>query len=165
MLSFDNICTTQLLLKVYTILFLGYNKVCWALQIATLENTHRIFCISKKWLFGERMIIYQVNINRYLYPNGYFPSIGTNGECKCFLKTSTRHKNLLRCSEQLVENYVEKTTITFFDWSNKNREELKVFQSIELELRRNCERQKVQNQFLHQFDWSNNLELEYYLSF
>ena len=61
------------------------------------------------------MIIYQVNMNRYLYPKGYFPSIGTNGEFKCFIKTSTRHKNLLRCSEQLLENSIEKTIIIFFD--------------------------------------------------
>ena len=165
MLSFDNICPTQLLLKVYINLFLWYNKVCWVLQIATLENTHQIFCVSKKWLFGERMIIYQVNMNRYLYPKGYFPSIGTKGESKCFIKTSTRHKNLLRYSEQLLENSVEKTIIIFFDWSNRNWEELKVFQSTELELRRNRERQKVHNQFLHQFDRSSNLELEFHLSF
>ena len=34
----------------------------------------------------EKKISYQVNMNHYLYPKGYYPSIGTNKELQCFKK-------------------------------------------------------------------------------
>ena len=64
-----------------------YDQVCWVLQIETLENTHRIFFFFFCFLLFKRenKINYQVNMNHYLYPNGYYPLTGTDGELQHFV--------------------------------------------------------------------------------
>ena len=47
------------------------------LQIAILENTHRFLVFLRKMKANKLRRSYQMNINHYLYPNDYDPSIGT----------------------------------------------------------------------------------------
>ena len=67
------------------------------------------------------MINYQVNMNHYLYPKGYHPSKGTNGELQHFKNTSTRYKAFSKVQNNYQINLQKKLQKNYYrnlDWSN-----------------------------------------------
>ena len=74
MLSLDNI---WLHIGVAKNLSRGYNQVYWVLQIVILEKNHRFLVFLRKMKEKKLRRSYQMNMNHYLYPKYYDPSIDT----------------------------------------------------------------------------------------
>ena len=146
MLFLDNICPIRKLLK-------GFYKLVPKIQPSLLDSTNSNFGeYPQDFLCFFKFTIFQVNINLYLYLQGYNPSKGTYEKLKCFIKSFTKLEICLN-----VQNNYQKILQKFSFHESRSIEMNQVsiessFRSIEQESSTNRNRQRLQYNFLHHFD-------------